>query len=98
MRWLGRWLMRVLLAVAIVSLAAYAIDFAVYKLRGSPQSSVSVSRFMSIPLKGQKTEDDYLGTADVACVVALFPHGGQDPCWHLRRNPNQWENVGTPAY
>jgi hypothetical protein len=98
MRWLGRWLMRVLLAVAIVSLAAYAIDFAVYKLRGSPQSSVSVSRFMSIPLKGQKTEDDYLGTADVACAVALFPHGGQDPCWHLRRNPNQWENVGTPAY
>jgi hypothetical protein len=98
MRWLGRWLMRVLLAMAIVSLAAYAIDFAVYKLRGSPQSSVSVSRFMSIPLKGQKTEDDYLGTADVACAVALFPHGGQDPCWHLRRNPNQWENVGTPAY
>jgi hypothetical protein len=98
MRWLGRWLMRVLLAVAIVSLAAYAIDFAVYKLRGSPQSSVSVSRFMSIPLKGQKTEDDYLGTADVACAVALFPRGGQDPCWHLRRNPNQWENVGTPAY
>jgi hypothetical protein len=98
MRWLGRWLMRALLAVAIVSLAAYAIDFAVYKLRGSPQSSVSVSRFMSIPLKGQKTEDDYLGTADVACAVALFPHGGQDPCWHLRRNPNQWENVGTPAY
>jgi hypothetical protein len=98
MRWLGRWLMRVLLAVAIVSLAAYAIDFAVYKLRGSPQSSVPVSRFMSIPLKGQKTEDDYLGTADVACAVALFPHGGQDPCWHLRRNPNQWENVGTPAY
>jgi|HubBroStandDraft_1064217.scaffolds.fasta_scaffold30787_3 hypothetical protein len=98
MRWLGRWLMRVLLTVAIVSLAAYAIDFAVYKLRGSPQSSVSVSRFMSIPLKGQKTEDDYLGTADVACAVALFPHGGQDPCWHLRRNPNQWENVGTPAY
>jgi hypothetical protein len=98
MRWLGRWLMRVLLAMAIVSLAAYAIDFAVYKLRGSPQSSVSVSRFMSIPLKGQKTEDDYLGTADVACAVALFPHGGQDPCWHLRRNPNQWENVGTPAF
>jgi hypothetical protein len=98
MRWLGRWLMRVLLAMAIVSLAAYAIDFTVYKLRGSPQSSVSVSRFMSIPLKGQKTEDDYLGTADVACAVALFPHGGQDPCWHLRRNPNQWENVGTPAY
>jgi hypothetical protein len=98
MRWLGRWLMRVLLAVATVSLAAYAIDFAVYKLRGSPHSTVTVSQFMSIPLKGQKTEYDFLGTADVSCAVALFPHGGQDPCWHLRRNANQWENVGTPAY
>jgi hypothetical protein len=90
--------MRVLLAVAILSLVAYAIDVAVYKLRGSPQSTVAVSQYMSIPLKGQKTEYDFLGTANVPCAEALFPHGGQDPCWHLRRNPNQWENVGTPAY
>jgi hypothetical protein len=98
MRTLGRWLMRVLLAVAIVSLAAYAIDFMVYKLRGSPHSTVAMSQYMSIPLKGQKTEYDFLGSASVPCAVALFPHGGQDPCWHLRRNPDQWENVGTPAY
>jgi hypothetical protein len=98
MRTLGRWLMRVLLAVAIVSLAAYAIDFMVYKLRESPHSTVAVSQYMSIPLKGQKTEYDFLGSASVPCAVALFPHGGQDPCWHLRRNPDQWENVGTPAY
>lgn len=98
MRWLGRWLMRVLLTVASVSIVAYAVDFAVYKVRGSPYSTVAVSQFMSIPLKGQKTEDDFLGTSDVSCAVALFPHGGQDPCWHLRRNSNQWENVGAPAY
>jgi hypothetical protein len=85
MRWLGRWLLRVLVAFAAISLAAYAVDWTVYQLRGSPHSSVAVSRFMAIPLKGQKTEDDYLGTVNV-------------PCWHLKRNPNQWENVGTPAY
>jgi hypothetical protein len=98
MRWLGRWLLRVLVAVAAISLVAYAADWAVYHLRGSPQSTVAVSRFMVIPLKGQKTEYDFLGTASVSCVVALFPHGGEDPCWHLKRNPNQWENAGTPAY
>ena len=98
MRWLGRWLLRALVGVAAISLAAYAADWAVYHLRHSPQGTVSVSQFMVVPLKGQKTEYDYLGTANVNCAAALFPHGGEDPCWHLRRNPNQWENVGTPAY
>jgi hypothetical protein len=48
---------------------------------------------MGVPLKGQKEEYDYLGTADVPCSRSLFPQGGNDPCWHLRRNPNQWENL-----
>jgi len=72
---------------AAVSLVAFAVDWTVYKLRGSPHSSVAVSRFMEIPLKGQQTEYDFLGTANVSCAVALFPQDGQDPCWHLRRNP-----------
>ncbi|MGA2206240.1 MAG: hypothetical protein ABSG10_05875 [Terracidiphilus sp.] len=98
MKRIGLWSMRMLVAFAAISLAAYAIDWTVYKLRGSPHSTVAVSQFLVIPLKGQKTEYDYLGTADVPCAVALFPHGGQDPCWHLMRNPNQWENAGSPAY
>jgi hypothetical protein len=98
MRLLGRWALRVLGAFAALSLVAYVTDFAVYKLRGSPHSTVAVSQFMSIPLKGEKTEYDYLGSATVPCAVALFPQGGDDPCWHLRRNPTQWEKVGTPAY
>lgn len=92
-RWLGRWLVRAFLFVAVVSLVAYAADTLIYLLRGSPSSSVTVSRFMGVPLKGQKTEYDYLGAAQVPCAVALFPHKGQDPCWHLRRNTNQWENL-----
>jgi hypothetical protein len=98
MRWLGRWLLRVLVAFAAISLAAFAIDFTVYKLRGSPHSTVAVNQFMSVPLKGQATELDYLGTVDVPCAVALFPQGGQDPCWYLKRNANQWDKVGAPAY
>jgi hypothetical protein len=91
MRWLGRWALRVLVAIAVVSLAAFAIDWTVYKLRGSPQATVTVSRFLAVPLKGQKTEYDFMGYVDLPCAVALFPQGGQDPCWNLRRNPNQWE-------
>jgi hypothetical protein len=42
-----------------------------------------------VPLKGNKIEYDYVGTAQEACSVSLFPQAGQSPCWHLRRNPNQ---------
>ena len=93
LRWIGRWLVRAFLALAAASLVAYAGDSIVYALRGSPSSTVTVNRFMGVPLKGQKEEYDFLGSAQVPCAVALFPHNGQDPCWHLRRNPNQWERL-----
>ena len=85
--------MRVFLALAVATLVAYAADTAVFLLRGSPTSTVTVSRFMGVPLKGQKEEYDYLGSGPAPCAVALFPHAGKDPCWELRRYPNQWENL-----
>ena len=98
MRWLGRWLMRVLIAFLGVTCAMFVLDWTVYKVRKSPQSTVIVNRFLSVPLKGQKTEYDFLGTASVSCVVALFPHDSMSPCWYLQLHPNQWDNAGTPAY
>lgn len=92
-RWLGRWFVRALLALAAATLVAYAGDTLLYLARGSPGSTITVSRFMGVPLKGQKEEYDFLGSSPVPCAVALFPHNGQDPCWYLRRNPNQWENL-----
>jgi hypothetical protein len=88
-RWLGR--AAVVLVAAFVAL--YGSDWAIYKLRGSPTSTVTVSRFLTVPLKGNKIEYDYIGTANVACSVSLFPQAGQSPCWHLRRNPNQTTNL-----
>ncbi|HUA98265.1 MAG TPA: hypothetical protein VMA34_08065 [Terracidiphilus sp.] len=91
--WLQRWLLRVLIGLAAVLVAAYAVDWSVYHVRGAPQSSVTVNRYMSVPLKGQKEEYDFLGTAVVPCAEALFPQGDEDPCWLLRRNPNKWEHL-----
>ena len=99
MRWLGRWFLRVLVAIAcgyaggICSRLGWSTSCAARLNR-----RFTVSQFMSVPLKGQKTEYDYLGTANVPCAVALFPQGGEDPCWYLRRNANQWEKVGAPEY
>lgn len=98
MRWLGKWLLRILIGVIVVFFIAFAADLAVYKSQGSPHATITVNRFMSVPLKGQKTEYDFLGTADVACAQALFPQDGLSACWRLRRNPNQWEDLSSPQY
>ncbi len=89
MRWLLPWLGRAVAVLAAAFVAVYAGDWAIYKLRGSPQSTVTVNRYVTIPLKGNKQEFDYLGSSDVPCSVSLFPQAGQSACWRLRRNPNQ---------
>ena len=88
-RFLMRWLFRVLVVLVAMFVAVYLGDWAVFRLRGAPQSKVTVNRYVPIPLKGNKTEFDYLGTLDVPCSVSLFSQGGESPCWHLRRNSNQ---------
>ncbi len=89
MRLLLRWLRRAVVVLAVLFVLVYGGDWTVYKLRGSPQSKVTVNRYVTIPLKGNKQEFDYLGTSDVPCSRSLFPQSGQSPCWQLRRHPNQ---------
>ena len=92
-RFLRRWFIRIFLALAVITTASWVGDSAVFLMRGSPTSTVNVSQFMSIPLKGNKTEYDYLGREDAPCSESLFPHKGQQPCWYLRRDPNVWQNI-----
>lgn len=89
MKILLRWFLRVLVLLAAVFVAVYAADWAIFKLRGAPTGKVTVNRYVTIPLKGNKKEYDYLGSSDVPCSVSIFSQAGQSPCWQLRRNPNQ---------
>lgn len=84
-----RWLRRSAIALVAAVVAVYGGDWAVYQLRGAPASKVTVNRFLTIPLKGNKIEYDYIGTADIGCSISLFPQAGLDPCWYLRAHPNQ---------
>ena len=84
-----RWLQWTILILAVGFVALYAGDWAVFKLRGSPMSKVTVHRYLTVPLKGNKQEFDSLGTMDVPCSVSLFPQDGQNPCWQVRRNYSQ---------
>ena len=88
-----RWLKRIAIVLAIVVAGAYVLDWLIFRLTGSPESTVQVSRYQSVPLKGNKTEYDYLGSFEVPCSISLFPQAGKMPCWKLRRDPNQWINL-----
>jgi len=86
MRQWARWTALMLLGAAIV---LYAGDWLVFNMRGARTEKVTVSRFLSAPLKNNKEELDYLGSEDVLCSASLFPQGGHAPCWYLRRHKNQ---------
>ncbi len=58
-----KWVRRIVVALAGAFVALYVGDWAVYKMRGSPQGSVKVSQTLVVPLKGNKSEYDYLGRA-----------------------------------
>jgi hypothetical protein len=86
---LKRWLIRVAVVLAVGFVLTYFGDWAIFKLRGSPQSTATVNQFQTVPLKGNKEEYDYLGSQQQPCSESIFPHGGLSACWLLRRNPNQ---------
>lgn len=84
-----RWGFRGTLLLGVACVALYLGDFAIFSLRGSPQSTVVVNRYLQVPLKGNKQEYDYQGTEPVPCSRSLFPQNGMSACWQLRRNSNQ---------
>lgn len=88
-----RWILRIAIIAALAFLLAYLVDWAIFALRGSPSAKITVNRYQVVPLKGNKNEYDYLGSADEPCSVSLFPRAGQSPCWWLKRHSNQTTNL-----
>ena len=88
-RLIWKWTRRVLVTMAASFMIVYFGDWAVYKMRGSPQNHVRVNQTIVVPLKGNKQEYDYLGANDVPCSVSIFSQGGEDACWMLRRDQNK---------
>ena len=83
-----------LIGVAIL----YAVDWIVFEARqtrGTGMRSIQVDQYLATPLKGNKAEYDYVGTASENCSRTLFPqYAGSKwnpPCWWLERHKAQWE-------
>ena len=88
------WAGRAALVLLGVLLAFFAVDWALLRWRqahGSGLGTVQVRRFMSTPLKANRTEFDYVDTVDQPCVRSSFPHQSLPPCWWVALHRDQWQ-------
>jgi hypothetical protein len=53
---------------------------------GGGMGKVSVSQIQVAPLKGNKEEYYWTGTADLDCSRSIFPQAGGGACWWLARH------------
>jgi len=85
------------LIVLGTALLACGVDLGLLRLRVStnrnPYGSVVVSRSYAVLQKNGKTQFIFDPPAPESCVNALFPHSGMQPCWYLRRHPEQRTNI-----
>ena len=79
-----------------VTLLLWLGDWTVWRIRvwrGGGYDTVQVNQILLIPLKNHKMEADAQNTADQPCARSIFPHGGDDPCWWLRRHATVWQQA-----
>ena len=84
-----RILGRTAAGLMVVLVVLYVGDWAVWRVRvarGGGMGSVVVSSIVVMPLKNNKEEYDWGGTADVSCSRSIFPQAGSGACWWLRRH------------
>jgi hypothetical protein len=92
---------RVFLGIVVfvmgITILALAVDLGVFRLRvlahRDPYGSVVVSHYYAVLLKNGKTQFIFDPPAPETCVNALFPHSGMQPCWYLKRHPEQRTNI-----
>jgi hypothetical protein len=94
---LRRIFLGTLLAMLGTAVLAFGADFAVFRARvagnRNPYGSVVVNHFYAVAQKNGKTQFIFDPPAPQTCVNALFPHSGMQPCWYLRRHPDQRTNI-----
>lgn len=97
LRSLRHFLARAAMLSAALGALLYAGDSTVFHLRAAsnrnPYGSVMVTHYYAVLQKNGKTAFLFDPPAPQACVSALFPHAGLDPCWYLSRHPEQRTDI-----
>ncbi len=81
-----RWIEVGLLCLIALALVFCAADWLAWKLRGSPQGSVVVTRLVVAPLKGNREEYYPDGTETLPCSQSILPWDATQACWWMERH------------
>ena len=88
-RKIARLLVRTAMGIGVVVLAAYPVDWAVWRVRvamGGGMDTIQVNHYTVAELKNNK-EDYYIdGTTMVDCSKSMCPEAGSGACWWVRRH------------
>jgi hypothetical protein len=86
-----------ILAVVGAGLLAFAVDYAIFRVRvaanANPYGSVVVSHYTAVLQKNGKTTFTFDPPQPWTCVNSLFSHAGSLPCWYLSRHPEQRTDI-----
>jgi hypothetical protein len=84
-------------SLLILTLLAYAADYAIFRRRvlnnRQPFSQITVSSYDAVQQKSGKTQFIFNPPQAQTCANALFPRDGFVPCWYLRRHSEQRTNI-----
>jgi len=78
-----------LIGLIFAAALVYLGDWAVWRIRvarGGGMGTVTISRMVVAPLKGNKEAYYYDGTGKVDCSRSLFPQAGSGACWWVERH------------
>lgn len=91
--WIKRALLYALLGLVGLVAATYLVDYGVLRYRVATQKDpfgeVTVKPYYAIHLKTGKIEYDFQPPQQQSCANSLYPQLGLQPCWYLRRHPEQ---------
>jgi len=94
---LRRVFLGLVLVVGGAAILTFGVDFGLFRLRltanRNPYGSVVVSHYYAVQQKNGKTQFIFDPPAPQTCVNALYPHADLEPCWYLRRHPEQRTNI-----
>ena len=82
-----------LLLASIALILATGADFSVFawrQRRGDVLSFTTVREYVAVPEGIGHWREEYFGTVDVPCVVALLPHQSLKPCWWVSVRRDHW--------
>lgn len=92
---------RIFLSIVVflvgITLLAFVVDLGLFRLRvvahRDPYGSVVVSHYYAVAQKSGKTQFIFDPPGPETCVNAVFPHSGLQPCWYLKRHPDQRTDI-----